>query len=151
MAQYPTSIKTWSPQDTGFFYPEDLKTIVYARHVTTIYDEVTAVQAELGAGGLKTSVTDNVTAFDAGTSGKAWGSLKLRIANMEQGVLDAAFRRVKTTGGSEIASTSTTVGLSIKTSGTGNLLELRNTSNEIVNKFTKDGTFQGVIDCGELP
>ena len=148
MAQYPTSVKTWSPQDTGFFYPEDLKTIVYARHVTTIYDEVTAVQTELGAGGLKTSVVDNLTAFDAGTSGKAWGSLKLRLANMEQGVLDGVNRRVKTNGGSSIASSSSTVGLSITTSGTGNLLELRNTSNALVNYFDKDGVFRGRIEGG---
>lgn len=150
MAQFPLTIKAWSPTDTGFYYPEDLKTIVYARHVTTIYDEVTAIQTELGAGGLKTSVVENATAFNSGTSGNVWTNLRARLANLEQGVFDGVNRRVKTSGGSSISSTSGTVGLSIQTSGTGNLLEIKNTSGTLVNKFDKDGFFNGVIDCGTL-
>lgn len=148
-ASYPSAIKTWSPSDTGFFYPEDLKTIVYARHVTSIYDEVTAMQTELGSGGLKTSIPNQLTAFD-GSLGKDWGSLKARLANLEQGVLDGVTKRVSTLGGTEISSSSTTVGLSIKTSGSGNLLELRNTSNQIVNRFGSDGFLYGVIDGGTV-
>lgn len=148
-AQFPTSVKQWLPTDVGFNYPEDLKEIVYARHVTTIYDEVTAIESELGGGGLKTSVLDNATAFDSETSGKAWANLRARLNNMEQGVLDGVNRRVRTTGGSTIVSSSTTVGLALRTSGTGNLLELRNTSNTIVNRFGSDGLLYGVIDCGD--
>jgi hypothetical protein len=147
-ASYPTSVKVWSPQDAGFNYPEDLKEIVYARHVTSLYDEVTAIQQELGAGSLKTSVVDNATAFDALTSNKAWASFRLRLNNLEQGVLDGVNRRVKTTGSSSIVSSGSTVGLIIRTSGTGNLLEIRNTADALVNRFDKDGVFQGVIDGG---
>lgn len=147
-ASYPVSVKVWSPTDAGFNYPEDLKEIVYARHVTTIYDEVTAVQQELGAGGLKTSVVDGATPFDTETSGKSWTNLRARLNNLEQGVLDGALKRVRTTGGSTVLSSSSTVGLTLRTSGTGNLLELRNTSNTLVNRFAADGTFFGVIDGG---
>lgn len=147
-ASYPTSVKVWSPTDAGFNYPEDLKEIVYARHVTSLYDEVTAIEQELGAGSLKTSVVDNVTPFDSETSGKSWNNFRLRLNNLEQGVLDGVLRRVRTSGGSSIASSSSTVGLSIRTSGSGNLLELRDTSNNLVNRFAADGTFFGAIDGG---
>lgn len=148
---YPDSIKVWSPTDSAFKYPEDLKQIVYARHVTSIYTEVTAMQTELGAGvgGLKTSVTESAGSFDVGTSGKTWGDLKARLANLEQGVFDGVNRRVNTAGGSTIASSSSTVGLAIKTAGTGNLLEIRKSNNDLVNWFDKNGVFYGVIDGGD--
>jgi hypothetical protein len=51
-----------------------------------------------------------------------------RIANIEKGLNTAFNDRVKSTGGSTIASASTTVGLTISTSGTGNLLVAGNTT-----------------------
>jgi hypothetical protein len=149
-ALYPTSIKIWSPTDPAFNYPEDLKEIVYARHVTTIYDEVTSIQQELGAGGLKTSVVDNAVAYD-GTSGKVWGSLRLRINNMEQGVQDAINHRVRSAGGTTITpSSSSVVGLNIRAASgqTANLIEFRNSSNTIRTFVGSDGIIAGVIDGG---
>jgi hypothetical protein len=146
-ASYPTSIKVWSPTDAGFNYPEDLKEIVYARHVTTIYDEVTAIQRELGAGSLKSSVVESAGSFTF-TNGQDWGGLRGRLNNIEQGVLDGVNRRVSTTGGSSVVASSTTVGLAIRTTGSGNLLEFRNTSNVLANRFGSDGLLAGVIDGG---
>jgi hypothetical protein len=145
-ANYPSSVKTWSPTDAAFRYPEDLTTIVYARHVTQIYDEVTAIETELGAGGVKTSAVANPSSYTA-IDANAWGSLRLRLNNIEQGVL-LGVSRVSSTGGSSITSSSSTVGLVVKTTGTGNLLEIRNTSNALVQSFDKDGVFYGVIDGG---
>lgn len=152
-SNYPVSVKVWSPTDAGFNYPEDLKEIVYARHVTTIYDEVTAVQQELGAGagGIKTSIVDGVAAFDPLTSGRAWPNLRARLANIEQGVLDGVLRRVRTIGGSTITpASSSTVGLSVRAAAgqTANLVEIRNSSNVIITAFASDGLLSGVIDGG---
>lgn len=149
-ASYPVSVKRWSPTDVGFNYPEDLKEIVYARHVTSIYDEVTAMQVELGAGtgGLRKSVTDGAVAFDALTSNKTWDNLRARLNNLEQGVLDSVNRRVRTTGGSTISSSSTTVGLVLQTSGTGDLVQLKNTAGTTITSVNKDGFLSGIIDCG---
>lgn len=146
MAQFPLSVKNWSPTDSN--YPVDLEEIVYAIHVTSIYDEVMAIETELGtgSGGLKTSVVENANTVV--TASTTFGSLKSRLANIEQGMLDGVNRRVKTNGGSTITSASSTVGLSVTTTGTGNLLEIRNTSNTLVNYFDKDGVFHGTIDCG---
>lgn len=152
-SNYPVSVKVWSPTDAGFNYPEDLKEIVYARHVTTIYDEVTAVQQELGAGagGIKTSIVDGVTVFDPLTSGRAWPNLRARLSNIEQGVLDGVLRRVRTIGGSTITpASSSTVGLSVRAAAgqTANLVEIRNSSNVIRTAFASDGLLSGVIDGG---
>jgi hypothetical protein len=152
-ANYPTSVKVWSPTDAAFRYPEDLTTIVYARHVTTIYNEVTAIQTELGAGsgGLRTSVVEAANTFSGSTSGFAWGSLRARLANLEQGVLDGVNRRVKTDGGSTILpSSASTVGVAIRaaSSQTANLLEFRNSSNSVTSRFGSDGLLAGVIDGG---
>lgn len=148
-ASYPNSIKVWSPNDPGFEYPEDLKTIVYARHVVTIYDEVTAIQQQLGAGGVATSGTWGGGSFNDSTT--AWGSLKLRLQNIENGVFVAYNSRVATTGGSTLTpSGSGVVGLNIKAASgqTANLIEFRNSSNQIKTKVEADGLLAGVIDGG---
>jgi hypothetical protein len=147
-ASFPTNVKTWSPTDET--YPKNLE-VVLASHVTQTYFEITAIEQELGAGGLKTSVVDNATPFNVSTSGNVWGSLRLRLNNLEQGVLDGVTRRVNTGGGSQIVpSTASVVGLSVKaqTSQTANLLEIRNSSNTVVNRFNSSGQFVGVIDGG---
>jgi hypothetical protein len=151
-ASYPSSIKIWSPTEVGFNYPEDLKEIVYARHVTSIYDEVTAVQQELGFGGLKTSALDAPLSlpYDP-TSGKTWGSLRERLSNIERGTYDGAIRRVQTVGGSTIIpSAISVVGLTIRaTAGqTANLVEFRNSSNTVRSFVGSDGLLAGVIDGG---
>jgi hypothetical protein len=147
-ASYPTNIKIWSPTDET--YPRNLE-VVLAGHVTQTYFEITAIEQELGAGGLRTSVVDNATPFSVSTSGNVWGSMRLRLNNLEQGVLDGVIRRVRTTGGSTITPGATnTVGLAVTaTSGqTANLLEIRNSSNSLVNSFNSSGQFVGVLNGG---
>ena len=147
-ASYPTNLKIWSPTDET--YPRNLETVL-ASHVTQTYFEITAIEQELGAGGLRTSVVDNATPFSISTSGNVWGSLRLRLNNLEQGVLDGVTRRVRTSGGSTIIPGAiSTVGLAVTaTSGqTANLLEIRNSSNSVVNRFNASGQFVGVIDGG---
>jgi hypothetical protein len=149
-SSFPNSIKIWSPADTAFRYPQDLTTIVYARHITQVYDEVTSMQQELGAGGLKTSVLSNPGSFTS-IDGNVWGSLRLRLNNMEQGVITGVTRRVSTLGGSTVTpSTSSTVGVAIRAASgqTANLLEFRDSSNTVVNRFGSDGLLAGVIDGG---
>jgi hypothetical protein len=151
-ASYPSSVKVWSPTDVGFNYPEDLKEIVYARHVTTIYEEVTAVQQELGPGGLKTSALDAPlsTPYDP-TSGKIWSNLRERLNNIERGTYDGAVRRVQTVGGSTITPSGTSVvGLAVRAASgqTANLVEFRNSSNTVRSFVGSDGLLAGVIDGG---
>ena len=151
-ANYPTSVKVWSPTDVGFNYPEDLKEIVYARHVTTLYEEVTAVQQELGPGGLRTSALDAPLSipYDP-TSGRVWGNLRERLSNIERGTYDGVIRRVQTVGGSTITPSATAVvGLTIRaTAGqTANLVEFRNSSNTVRSFVGSDGLLAGVIDGG---
>jgi hypothetical protein len=149
-SSFPNSIKIWSPADAAFRYPQDLTTIVYARHITQVYDEVTSMQQELGAGGLKTSVLSNPGSFTS-IDGNVWGSLRLRLNNMEQGVITGVTRRVSTLGGSTVTpSTSSTVGVAIRAASgqTANLLEFRDSSNTVVNRFGSDGLLAGVIDGG---
>lgn len=151
-ANYPSSVKIWSPADAAFRYPEDLTTIVYARHVTQLYEEVTAVQSELGAGagGLKSAITYDVAPYDP-SSPKVWPNLKARLANIEQGVYDAATRRVSTLGGSTVVPSGTSVvGVAIKAAigQSANLLEFRTSNNALANRFGSDGLIAGVIDGG---
>ena len=148
-ASYPTSIKVWSPTDPGFDYPEDLKTIVYARHVVTIYEEVTAVQQQLGAGGVATSGTWGSGAFTSATT--AWGSLRARLQNIENGVFTSINNRVSTVGGSIVTpSSGSVVGVTIRAaSGSGtNLLEFRDVDNNLKTRVGSDGLLAGVIDGG---
>jgi hypothetical protein len=147
-ASFPTNVKTWSQTDST--YPRNLE-VVLASHVTETYFEITAIEQELGSGGLRTSVTDNATAFNPSTSTNVWGSLRLRLNNMEQGVLDGVNRRVSTAGGSTITpSGSSVVGLNIRAASgqTANVLEIRNSSNTVVNSFNSSGQFVGVINGG---
>lgn len=144
-AQFPLGIKQWLPTDET--YPVDLKEIVYARHVTTIYEEVTAMQRELGAGGLKSST--NYSGTYNVTPSRVWDSLKARLENIEQGAFDGVTKRVNTAGGSSIVTPSGTVGLSIRAAGgSSDILQLRNTANAIATKFGSDGLIAGIIDGG---
>ena len=148
-ASYPASIKTWSPNDPGFDYPEDLKTVVYARHVVTLYDEVTAVQQQRGAGGVATSGTWGGGIFSSETT--SWGSLRLRLQNIENGVYTSINSRVSTVGGSTIIpSASSVVGLALRAASgqTANLIEFRNSSNQVRTRVEADGLLAGVIDGG---
>jgi hypothetical protein len=138
-ANYPNTIKVWDPK-------VNLRDLVVAEDVNTVYEELEAVQRQLGAGGVATSAIWG-TSGDVNTSTTNWGSLRARIQNIENGVFFAVSRR----GGSVITPAETTrVGLTVAAvSGqTANLLELRNSSNQAVATWAANGAFTGTIDGG---
>lgn len=99
---------------------------VVADDVNLAYAEITAIESVVGT---TPSVSSNWGTGGADyTSAKDWTTVDARIDNIELGLIDVFNHRVKTTGGSTISSTSTTVGLTINTSGTGNLFVAGNTT-----------------------
>lgn len=143
MTEFPARVKVWTAR-------KDLVDLVVADDVNTLYDEVTAVETELGAGGVKTSPTWGSGGFVTSTT--AWGNLRERLANIENGVFIAYSQRVATTGGSTIQSTTnSTVSLTVKakSSQTANLLEVKNSSDAVVASISTTGTlFATKIDGG---
>ena len=117
-AVYPTSVKTFVPK-------VDNVDPVIASDVNLAYLEISAIETTLGV--APTTVSSWTSgSFDQSTT--VWPSVAARIANIEKGLNTAFNDRVKSTGGSTIASSSTTVGLTISTSGSGNLLVAGNTT-----------------------
>jgi hypothetical protein len=152
-ASYPNTVKVWSVNDAGFNYPEDLKEIVYARHVTQLYDEVTAIQSELGAGsgGLKASSFSSTSPVFNPTPSSMWPSLRDRLANIERGITFTLNNRVNIAGGSTVTPSAVGVtGLTLKAiSGqTSRLLEVKNSGDTVVAGITPSGYITGVIDGG---
>lgn len=74
-AVYPSGIKNWPTP------VQDAVDTVYAAHVNDLRDEVMAVESEIGTG-LKTSTWTGAFAQSA-----SWGSLSLRLANIERGLV----------------------------------------------------------------
>jgi hypothetical protein len=116
-ALYPAGTQT-------FNYRTDLTDYVMANDVNVAYAEIAAVENTLGSnpqisagysGSFSTSITD-------------WGTVASRIQNLEYGTSVAVLNRVSTLGGSTIASSGTTVGLTVSSSGTGNLFVAGNTT-----------------------
>lgn len=145
MTEFPTRVKSWTAR-------RDLLDLVVAADVNTIYDEVTAIEQELGAGGVKTSPTWGGSSFTSATT--AWNSLKDRLANIENGVYTGINQRVDTAGGSTItSSTTSTVSLTVKarSSQTANLIEFKNSSNTVVSSVAPDGTLYAVAIDGGTP
>jgi hypothetical protein len=142
-AKYPTEVKRWTSR-------KDLVDLVVADDVNTAYDEITAIEDELGSGGVKTSPTWGSSSFTSGTT--VWDNLKARLANIENGVYTAFNQRVATTGGSTIQSTgNSVVSLTVKakTSQTANLIEVKNSSDTVVASVSTAGTlFATKIDGG---
>lgn len=142
MPSYPGAVKTWVSR-------RDLLDLVVAADVNTIYDEVTAMQQELGTS-PRVSPTWGATAFTSATT--SWNSVKERLANIENGVYTSITQRVDTTGGSTIQSASnSTVSLTIrgKSGQTANLLEIRNASNSVISSISTGGAlFATSIDGG---
>lgn len=116
-AVYPTSVKTFIPK-------VDNVSPVIAADVNLAYLEITAIENVLGA--TPTTISSWSGSFDQSTT--VWGSVAARVANIEKGLNTAFNDRVKSTGGSTIAASSTTVGLTLTTSGSGNLLVAGNTT-----------------------
>ena len=116
-ASYPSSIKT-------FVEKRDNTDAVIASDVNLAYSEITAIETVLGSAPSATAGWSGT--FDQTTTD--FTTVKSRLQNIEYGLNVAYNQRVKTTGGSTISSSSTTVGLTISTSGTGNLLVAGNTT-----------------------
>lgn len=122
VALYPTSVQTFASQNPR----TDNIDAVMAADVNLLYVEVTAIEGILGTSPA-TSVWGG--SFDGTTT--AWSTVNSRLANIEAGVFTAYNDRVKASGGSTISSTGTTVGLTLSTSGSGNLLNANN--NTVIN------------------
>lgn len=143
MTEYPARVKSWTAR-------RDLQDLVVAADVNTIYDEVTAMQQDLGAGGVRTSPTWGSGSFDNVTLN--WTSLKDRLANIEYGLHLSFNQRVSTSGGSVIQSAAdSTVSLTLraKSGQTANLLEARTSAGSVVASVSTTGTlYASVIDGG---
>lgn len=140
---YPNAIKIFDRK-------VDLQDLVVAQDVNQVYDEVEAIETQLGAGGVITSGTWG-TSGSFTTNTTSWSGLNSRLQNIENGLYTSFTFRVKTDGGSTITpSAASVVGLNIKaTAGqTANLLEVRNASNAFALKVTSSGVTGGVIDGG---
>ena len=121
-AVYPTSVQTFASKNPR----TDNIDPVMADDVNLVYVEVTSIESTLGTNPATSSWSGT---FDNSTTN--WASVSSRIANIEAGIYTAYGDRVKSSGGSTIASTGTTVGLAITSSGTGNLLNVG--GNTVVN------------------
>jgi hypothetical protein len=129
-ASYPSAAKYFTNK-------VDNTDTVIASDVNLAYDEITAIETTLGTTPAVSSTWSGT--FDS-TSAANWTTVSGRLENIEYGLKVAFDQRVRTTGGSTIASTSTTVGLTISTSGTGNLFAAGNTViNSSGNIVTIDG------------
>jgi hypothetical protein len=129
-ASYPAAAKYFTNK-------VDNTDTVIASDVNLAYDEITAIETTLGTTPAVSSTWSGT--FDS-TSAANWTTVSGRLENIEYGLKVAFDQRVRTTGGSTIASTSTTVGLTISTSGTGNLFAAGNTViNSSGNIVTIDG------------
>lgn len=129
-ASYPSAAKY-------FINKIDNTDTVIASDVNLAYDEITAIETTLGTTPAVSSTWSGT--FDA-TSTANWTTVAARLTNIEYGLKVAYTNRVNTAGGSTIASTSTTVGLTLSTSGSGNLLAAGNTViNSSGNIVTIDG------------
>jgi len=123
MASYPQN-------SVAFTQKTDLLDIVRADDINQVYNEVTAIAGDLGAGtgtGLRYSGTWGATTTLATTT--AWTGLQERLQNIENGVYGAYTYRVDTRGGSVVqSSTTTTVGLvfRLRASQTADVLRVRN-------------------------
>lgn len=129
-ASYPSAAKYFTNK-------VDNTDTVIASDVNLAYEEITAIETTLGTTPAVSSTWSDT--FDY-TSGANWTTVTGRINNLEGGLKVAYTQRVNTLGGSTIASTNTTVGLTISTSGTGNLFAAGNTViNSSGNIVTIDG------------
>jgi hypothetical protein len=140
-ANYPASIKVWTPK-------VNLQDLVVSEDVNTVYEEIEAMQRQLGVGPGGLTISGEWGASgDFSSATTTWTSLRARLQNIENGVFFAASRR----GGSVIApSGAAVVGLTVRAASgqTANLLEVRNSSNQVVSSFNSAGNLIGTIDGG---
>lgn len=145
MTEYPARVKSWTAR-------RDLQDLVVAADVNTIYDEVTAIEQNLGAGGVAVSPTWGGTSFDSTTVN--WDNLHDRLINIEAGVFTAFTDRVDNAGGSTIQSASnstTSLVIKAKSGQTANLLEFKDASNTTIAAVTPAGALTVLsIDGGTV-
>lgn len=140
---YPDTLKTWVRK-------QNRQDLVIAEDVNTVYDEVEAVVRQLGQGGVVTSGPwAGATALDKTTT--VWGSLKLRLQNIENGLAIAHDKRVSTTGGSTVvpASAATTgVVITGASSQTADLFRVESSTGTQFIKVSGTGAVTITIDGG---
>jgi len=131
-AVYPSAVQTFA----GTYPRTDNVSTVVANDVNLVYVEVTAIESTLGTAPT-TSASWGSGSFTQGTS---WGSVAARIQNIETGLYTAYTDRMKLSGANVLSLSGTTAGITLSTSGTGNLLVVGNTT------FDKSGYI--VLDGG---
>jgi hypothetical protein len=132
VAFYPSSVKTWVPR-------VNLQDPVLAEDVNTVYEELTAVQTELGVS-PKTSGTWGSGSFNSTTT--AWSSLKARIQNIENGLYSVHEGYVSKLGGTTVIPSGTsTVNLTVRaqSSQTADLFQARTSSGSVITKIDSSG------------
>lgn len=133
-AVFPGGIKNFDNR-------RDLLDIVLAADVNQVYDEVTAIENALGAAPL-TSPSWTSDTFTSLGSEITWGSLRLRLNNIERGLYLSVIKRPSTDGGSTITPSGVSViGLTFQaiTSQTANLVEFKSVGGTTVSSVDKDG------------
>jgi hypothetical protein len=133
-ATYPASIKSFSTKT-------DFIDTVLAEHVNTLQEEVNSIQTNLGT--LVKTGSGWVGSFDVITTN--WDTLKDRLANIEYGLYDIYTDYVSLSGGSTILSSGNdVVGITVKakSSQTANILEIRDSSNNVTASVTSAGVLR---------
>lgn len=145
MTEYPDRVKSWTAR-------RDLQDLVVAADVNTLYDEVTAIEQNLGAGGVAVSSTWGGASFDSVTL--SWDNLHDRLINIEAGVFTAFTDRVNVDGGSTIQTVSNgsnSLTVKAKSGQTSKLLEFKSATNETVASVSTTGAFVALsIDGGTV-
>jgi hypothetical protein len=143
MANYPNSVKNFDTK-------QDLTDIVYAADVNVVYDEVTAIESNLGT--LIKSRDDNWGVGTFSTSSTSWTSLKARITNIENGVFTIFNNYVSTDGGDVIQQLTTgVVALTTQQKGTAtdNLLNFKSDNGTVIASVSATGVGSfSLIDGG---
>lgn len=119
---YPSSVKSFGLDRI------DGTDVVIASDVNSAYAEIVSIENTLGTA---PNVSPSWGSGTFTTATTAWTDVKSRIANIEAGINTVFNDRVSKSGGSTISSTSTTVGLTLNTSGTGNLFSAN--GNTVIN------------------
>lgn len=127
-AVYPSTPQTFEPK-------VDNVSPVIAADVNLAYLEITAIETTLGT---NPAVSTWSGSFDQATTN--WGTVRDRITNIEKGLNVAYNDRVKSTGGSTIANSSS-VALTLQTSllATSNLLEVKDSGGTVRTAINSSG------------
>lgn len=119
----------------------NLLSYVMAEDVNSAYDEIEALGTTIGT----TPLGDTVFSSGSFTTPSSFTTIKSRIQNLESGVYDSFYNRVKTTGGSVITpSGSTVIGVRLNAfpggTGTGNLLAAYDDFSTLITRIGPDAT-----------